>query len=385
MKKIFALPTIVVIFSLTFLPSVSNAFSVRSGPEVKVSTEEIIEDNLYLLGGRVDFDKTFDEDIVSVSGNSKISGVVFGDLLNISGDTILDGEFFGDTRVAGGEVTISGNTNKDLVVVARKVTITEDAILNGKTMLVAGEVDFRGEALSDVKIIAGKVSLNGKILSDIEVTTQDIHIGPQAEFIGQLSYFSPEKASIDSGANIQKTPVYNQTESIGDNDIIKRAVLNFISFWTIVKFLATLFTAFILIFVFRKLSQRVAVNSTKHPFKSLSIGVLSLILAPIFAIVLFASLFALPLSIMILLAYFITLLLVPAASGIIVGYWINQISHKKQKVEVDFNSTTLGIILLTFLFFIPILGSILKIVLLPLSFGALVIYYFENLTFKKGK
>lgn len=383
MKRLFFL----IIFVASVLPSVTSAFTIYSGPEVDASDDAIIEDNLYLLGAKVNFDKTFDNDLVSIGADSNISGALFGDLTSVSSKAILNGEFFGDTRIVSGDTVVEGITNKDLIVVSGKVLITDDAIINGDTVIVAGEVDLRGDVLSDIKIIAGKVNVNSEILGNIEITTQNLHIGSGSNILGDLRYFSPTRASIDEGAKFSSKPIYNQIESISDNGFIKRTVLSFISFWTIIKFLATLFTAFILVFVFRMFSQRVSVIASKNFAKSILIGAVSIFLIPIIVLVLFASLFALPISLIILMLYMITILLVPAVSGIIFGYWIQRYLNrkKKRKIEIDFNSTALGIIILTFIFFIPLLGGLVKMVLFILSFGTIMIYYFEKLSIIKKK
>lgn len=316
MKQTFVLAILI----YASLPISALAFALHSGSEVNISGEDIVDENLYVLGGRINFNKTFEEDLVAIGGNSDILGVIFGDLYSVSGETRLKGEVFGDTRIISGDVYIDGNTNSDLMIVSGRVFVSKDAILNGETMIVSGEVDFDGQAIGDVKIVSGKVNIGGEILGNLEVTTQSLNVLNSSRLRGEVVYYSPNEARISEGSVLSHRPVHNQTESIQDNEFVKRTVLSFISFWAIIKFLATLFTALILVFVFRKLSQRTAILATKRPFKSLLIGLASLVLIPLLALVLFASLFALPLSVIIILIYFISLLIVPAISAIHSGH-----------------------------------------------------------------
>jgi ACR3 family arsenite efflux pump ArsB len=57
---------------------------------------------------------------------------------------------------------------------------------------------------------------------------------------------------------IQKQLNFNQIESIKQNDVVKRLFFAFVSFWAIIKLIATLFVIFILTHLFRVFSQRVS-------------------------------------------------------------------------------------------------------------------------------
>lgn len=373
-------------FYLLFFVQIASAFSLESGPEINFSGDQIIEENVYLVGGNVYFDKTLENDVLVVAGKSNINGVVFGDLQIYSGDVIFNGEAFGDSRFLGGNVTIKGNTNKDLVIVSGKTLIENNAILNGETLIISGEVDLKGKILDDLKIIAGKVNISdAEILGDVEITTQQLNINDSVKVEGDFVYFSPKRASVSSGATIKNKFVYNQIESIDENVLVKKTVLNFINFWSVIKFLATLFTAFILVFVFRMFSQRTSNIAVKKLGKSFFIGLLSILLVPIFTVILAMSLFALPIAGILFLMYFIVFILTAPVSGIIAGHYIKKLIKKENKVEIDFNFTTLGIIILTFVYFIPFVGSIIKTLLFILTFGAIVLHYFEIITIKKEK
>jgi len=373
----------ILFLGIIFVPTSTFAFSMQTAPDISVNNESIIDENLYLLGGNVNFNKTFDEDLITVAGRSFISGAVFGDILSISGDAFFSGEAFGDTRIVGNKVVITGNTNKDLIAIGSQVSTEETAILNGKTLIVAGEVYLHGQVLDDLKIVAGKVNINAEILGDVEITAQRVSIGPKAQINGDFVYFSPKRADVSSDAKIKQRFVYNQTETLQENSFVKRAVVNFVTFWSVIKFLATLFTAFILIFVFRMFSQRTSFLATKKMGKSILVGLFSIVFIPIISAVLFASLFGMPIAIILFLLYLIAVLLTGPVSGIVLGYYIQKLNKKVKKKEVDFNSTALAIILLTFLYFIPIVGSILRAFFVILSFGAMVLYYFEIVTIKK--
>lgn len=384
MRKI----TLFLFFLLTFFVYSANsslAFDLKSSTEINISNNDSLEENLYLFGANITFDSDFKKDLFLVGANNFVKGSFFEDLQLIGLKNYFSGESFGDTRLIGGETIIKGNTNKDLVIVSTRAIIEDGSILNGQTLIVAGEVYLNGEVLDNIKIIAGKVYVNSSILGDVEITAQDVYINNKSDIKGDFVYFSPKRAQIDSGAKIKNELVYNQIESIEENEFVKKTVLSFVNFWSVIKFLATLFTAFILVFVFKMFSQRTSDLAFKKFWKSILIGILSVLLIPIFILILAASLFGLPLAGILFSSYVILFILTAPVSGIILGYYLQKIYKKDKKVEVEFGPTAIGIVLLTFLYFIPWVGNIIKTIFFVLSFGAMVLYYFEIITIKNKK
>lgn len=365
------------------LPVQVEAFDFKSGAEININDESISEENVYLLAGNTDFNKIFEDDVFIASGKSFVRGTIFGDLQIISGESYLNGEVFGDSRIIGGSVEINGNTNKDLVIVSGQTFVTRDAIINGETLIFAGEAIIEGQVLDNLKITAGTVTINGEVLGDVEITAQEVNIGERANIKGDFVYFSPKRASVESGAQIIDKLNYNQIERIDENELVKRTVLNFVNFWTVIKFLAALFTAFILVYVFRMFSQRTSDIAFKKYIKSFFIGLISIVLIPIAIIVLLASLFGIPLAVILFFVYSVILILTGPVAGIFSGYLLQKIFTKKKKIEVDFNFTALGIIALTFIYLIPFIGLFIKTILTVLAFGAMIVYYFELITIKK--
>lgn len=381
MKKLLVF-TILALFSL---PISTKAFSIEYGPNVNITKENIFEENLYILSGDVQFDTTLENDLIILSRKTNLDGAFFGDIQNISTEVTFTGEAFGDTRLVGGNVFVSGITNKDLVGVAGNFVLEDTAILNGKSLIIGNDVELRGRILDDVKIIANKVKIDSEILGDVEITAQNISFGDNANISGEVVYYSPKSADIYSNAVFNTVPVHNQIKSIDETDIIKSTVINFISFWTIIKFLSTLFTAFILVFIFRIFSQRVSYFSTEEIGKTILIGVLTIPVGILSVFIFMTSLFGIPVAFVSGFFLVTLLLLAPAVSGIIAGYLIRRYIDKKKRPQVDFNSTALGIIILTFLYFIPIFGSLLKFILTVLALGSMVMYCFEVITIKKPK
>ena len=71
-------------------------------------------------------------------------------------------------------------------------------------------------------------------------------------------------------------------------------------------------------------------------------------------------------------------------AGIILGTLIHRLIKKADHTEINFQNTTIGVIILTVLQFVPVLGEITRLVFLVVAIGAIVNYLYQGIRFRKG-
>lgn len=348
--------------------------------EVILDDSTVINDNLYIGAGKANISGNLGSDTSVIAGESVLSGTFGEDVISVSLSTFSNGTFNEDVRIVGPEVVVTGTVNGDLFVVGGNVRITETAKLNGELVVIGGRVTFLGELKGKAKIVAGVVMIDGALLSRSTITTQRLSIGQNAVVDDTLFYFSPSQAKTDSGAIIKKPLKYNPVSRVSDSQIWERFIVNVSDFWLVLKFVTTLFIAFILVYIFKVFSQFVADQSRKSFLKMLLTGFLSFFLIPIFAVVCLVSLFALPVGIILIMIYGIMLILIPALSSIIVGMLLWNLTHKKDHhKKVNFQIATIGVIFLTFVQFVPFIGSLINLLLIFVSLGVTVYYLYSEI------
>lgn len=365
------------------LPASALAYEVKMAPDISISENYISDDNLYLAGVRTWFNATYERDLVSVALDQVIQGTIFGDVTLLGKDIALQGEMFDDVRIVAGEVHITGVTNKDLVIVANNVVVESGAIVNGDTLILANNVDAKGQFLGEAQITANRIAVSGSLVGPATLTSQRLAFNSGAKVVSDVAYFSPQRATIEDNVEIQKQLNFNQIESIRQNDVVKKLFFGFISFWSIIKLIATLFVIFILTHMFRVFSQRVVDVFVTRKGMTILTGLASLILIPIIIILLFASLVLIPVSALLGLVFLILVILLPAMSAMCVGYVYQVKFQKKARGIVEFNVSALALIILTFVGFIPYVGSPLIYLLYVATFGAVVTYLYEQIRRKK--
>jgi len=375
-KTLFVGTLILPLFLAPFLVSAST---FKNANELNLSKTESYLDNSYILTGNSNISSTFEKDLFIVSGDSNFDGIVKGDLFVIGGKVNVYGKVLGDVRVIGGEVTINGELENDLVVIGGKVNISPSANIKGQSLFIGGETDVNANTNYPVKIISAKTYLNNQTNSDLEVTTQNLVLGSNAKINKGMTYYAPKKATEESGSFVTGNINFNQITPLQDISFVKRAVINFVSFWLILKFVTTLLIAFILAYVFRIFTKNVVDLSLNSFGKSLALGLLSIFVIPIIIILLLVSLVASPIGILVLILFIALLIIIPAVSGIMAGALIRKLFTKKDNYVIDFSTVAIGVITLTFISFVPYFGDITKMLLNLVAIGASGRYIYKTI------
>ena len=359
------------VFGVTFV----SAAIFTNVNELKINQEQVYSDNSYFLTAKSDISSTFEKDLFIVSGDSNFTGTVKGDLFVIGGKVNLSGVVEGDVRIIGGEVFVTGELNSDLVVIGGKVKTEPSAKINGQSLLIGGETFVNSHFANTLKIISAKTIINGEINSSPEITTQNLIFGSNSKINNGATYYAPVKATEESGSNISGQVNFNQIAPLKDVSFVKRAIINFVSFWLILKFVTTLLLAFILAYIFRIFTKNVVDISLLSFGKSLLTGLIFIIITPIIIALLLISLIASPIAILITILFIALLMIIPAISGIMVGALIRKLINKDDKHIIDFSTVAIGVVALTFIGFVPYLGDITKFILGLVAIGATARYF----------
>lgn len=373
------------LFVLIFLllPNGLAAFDGKVAPDISISENYISDKNIYLASLHTWFNATYEKDVTTVSLDQTIRGTVFGDILALGKKIDLSGETYGDVRTFGDTIIISGVINEDLVVIGRHVIVSKEAIINGETLILGHTVEIQGQLLGQSQINASRILVSGEIAGPTTLTGSRINFLSGSKVLSQISYFSPQRAFVDQGVEIQKELNFNQIESIKQNDFIKRLFFGFVSFWAIIKLIATLFVIFVLTHLFKVHVQKSLDSIKENKIQNAIIGFVSFIITPILILILFASLVLIPVSIIVTCIFVILIILLPAMSSIILASIYQLYVQKQQKITVEFNLPALMLIGITFIGFIPYLGAIVTYLLYMISFGTMMRYLYEQIRRRK--
>lgn len=370
---------ILTLFLMVFTPSVSFAAIIRTDKVANINTEENLNENVYLLGSDPKILGNTNGDILVVGNNIEISGNTNGDILSAGQNLIVKGLVKGDVRVFGGNVSVEEKIEGDLLVVGAEINLLKNAEIKGDVILIGGKVDINNSIDNNLKIISGNTFINGKVNGTANITSEKINILSGSEINNSLSYFSPVQAEVADDAKINGTINFNKIDSIRENGLVQHAVVSFLNFWMLFRFITTLLLTFILVYVFKIFSQKTTNNLTKHFWKSVLTGVATSFLIPAIIIICLISLILFPVSILLLMIYIGIFIISTSVASIALGALLKKVFLKKDNFEISFNTAAIGVVVLTLLQFVPIFGDLTRFVFIVSASGAIWIYLYEKI------
>jgi cytoskeletal protein CcmA (bactofilin family) len=135
----------------------------RSGSEVTVGSGETVANDLYAFGGAVTVDGTVQGDLIASGGSVTVNGTVEGDVMAAGATLRIGGTVNGDVRAAGANVTIAGGVSEDALVAGGRVELAtdgrvgEDLLVSSGTLTVAGTVDGNVAGTTSTYAVTGTI------------------------------------------------------------------------------------------------------------------------------------------------------------------------------------------------------------------------------------
>ncbi len=179
--KIFSLFSLLAILSMA-IATPAQAFDGRTGDDVVIAADEVIDDDLYVSAENFTLDGTVKGDLFVMGNTITINGTVEGDLF-VGGETIvINGTVNGDTRIGGaaiqlGETAILG---EDLLVGGASLETKDGSTTGGDLLVGSAQTLLAGDVAGDVFAGTGALDLRGEFGGDITTEVGDATEGEPA-------------------------------------------------------------------------------------------------------------------------------------------------------------------------------------------------------------
>lgn len=148
---------------------------LRFGPQIVVPAGETAEGDLVAFGGEVRVDGVVEGDVVASGGQITVNGPVAGDVLAAGGSVRVGGDVGGDVRVASGETMIAGEVGEDVLAATGDVRLTSGSVVAGDVIVSAGQLRVDGTVDGSVVGRAGDYAVAGTVGG-----VEDIRVGEDA-------------------------------------------------------------------------------------------------------------------------------------------------------------------------------------------------------------
>lgn len=339
-------------------------------------------------------DGNLEDEIMLLSGNEMSLydgadlGLDYGDLCVMDDEVqITNQTIYGDVYVMGKDVKISSNyVDGNVFVMAQNVEITSDIsgyiFVMGQNVTISGvaegiyglgeeiNVEESANIRNDAKICCDTFNLNGVIGRNLLITSENINIiasqNSGANVYGNMTYVgnlnASEEGLISGKINKIETPEKEKEE-------IKKDVMSV----KITDFITNAVTALVIIAIIVLLFNNKCNYETRDAIsylKDIAIGFGLLILIPVASIIIMITVIGLPIGIIGILLYVISLCIALSVASIEIA---NQIFKDKLDTKVKKIFAALLIyIIIKLIAFLPIIGGCIKFLCILLGLGIIL-------------
>jgi len=369
---------------LVFLVIPVSVFAAGSFASTTVSRTQVVTGDYITAGDKVTISGRVDGDAIVAGGSIFVDGVIRGDLIAAGGTVTVNGEVDQDIRVIGGTVNINGRVGRNISFAGGTVQIGREAVLGGSVAGAFGQLQYFGQALSDLNLVGGSVDMDGRTDGNIYLRADSVSFGDNAQVMGNLTYESRREAEIAPGAHIFGTTTYKPVMGGGQSYSQAKAGWNGIKQgFSIVGLLVAYLIGFVLLRVFPRRMDHMKEIMLQSPGKSILIGLLFVMITPLSILLLFITLVGIPLAIIWLFAVVIMIYF----AKIVIGYPLGLVILKKLKLGERRGWALLtGLVVFFLLRNFPFVGWLFSLLVLFAGLGIMVrekIYIYRRIVARK--
>ena len=355
--------------SMVFFAWSAHAETVlRITDSISLSDDQVVDGDFYGAAEKVSLSGKINGDAHVAAGSVTSNGEIAEDLFALGGTVQVHASVTDDVRIVGGEATIAEHVGGDVFVIGGVLTVLSGAQIDGDVFFYGGEVELNGVVGGSVYGAAEKIRIDGRVGKDVNVeATNSLVLGDRADIGGDVQYQS--RAELVRAQNAIVVGDIVKGDSRTETPVDPRAAL--------VPFLMYAFSVLVVFAVFRNRISTLVEDTVEHFTKNGLVGIAGFVLMP-FAVVLslvtvigfwvgMALLFALG------FIFVFAMLLMP----ILVGVMLNRSFAKGKQVTLMW--TLLGILSVSILASIPVLGWLIVFVLFLVQLGTLLTLIYRYL------
>lgn len=402
----------IIMLSFTVLVPIAHGFAERSGQNVTIDEETVVEDDIYLSGETVTVDGTIKGDLYAAGRDIIVNGTVTGDIVAAGQSITINGEAQDDVRIAGAALIIGEQAAiaDDLIAAGYSLEVRKDSTITGNLAFGGKQAFIEGHIASDLFLGTGGTFFNGSVDGDANISvgsaekqeTFDITkfmkdmpavpavsigltMGDDAAINGDLTYRGFEEVAIDK-EHVRGTISFDQivverSEEMHPDESTGMWLFKRFQYLVVLALLGGL-----ILWVWRPRLAATSTMVTNKPLASLGWGIGGLIGFPVLLIVVAGITIVLAFLLggpMVWLGFgtiiplaIVYLLVITFLTQIIMGYfgggWLLS-RVRPQLAEQDGWRLVVGLVIVVGLTAIPYAGAIIQLTILLFGLGALIL------------
>jgi len=325
--------------------------------------------DLFTAGSDVRITEGSPGDAILAGGWISTGGAVHGDEVATGGQVTLAADADGGLYAAGGRVRLDGRVGRNARIAGGHVELGRDAQVQGGLTIGGGEVVVNGQVGKYLQVGAGSTRIDAHVGGDVDVASGELSVGPDAVIDGVLTYYGPQPATIDSGAQIRGGTHYIERRHwnrAGHHRAFGAAAWIWLAGWII--------AGSILVAIWPGFARQLGEVARQKPWVVLLLGFAVLVCVPVALLFLIITIVGIPLALLLLFLYLLLLPLGYLAAAAALGEWLlSRMRSGAQLLTRDRILMLIGVLLVLFVLTrIPVLGGALRFLLIIAGVGSLV-------------
>lgn len=358
---------------LMIIPFGSVLAESMSDDNIVVESGKTLEKTSFLSGGNVRVDGDINGTTFITAGNIEVNGTIDGDLFIAGQSATINGTVKGSVFTAGQDITINGVVENSIYVAGATLKIKSQT--KGSAFLAGQNIYIEDSAVIERDVFVGGTNVyqNGVVNGDLSSSSDALSIG--GKIGGDLNYSSKNKVDLLTGSEVAGETTWKEIKSEPS-----KASKTIFTTGVLIKVLYSI-AASLVIWLFVKLIRptfwsNLAEKITLSPVRALGFGALAVVLIPIFSILLLFTVIGIPLSFILLSLYGLVLYVSKIIFSVFIGFWFQKRFNWSN--AQSFWSFLLGLIVLSILGIIPIIGWIISLFIAFFGMGSIVLSVLED-------
>lgn len=360
---------IILVIATLALPLLAGASTYRAGFNVEISRTDPLSGNLYISATDVTFNANAPADVYIMAVTGNVNGSIDGSLTLLAGHTNVRADVDGSLLVAGGSVTIRGRVGGDVVVAGGNVALTEQSVIDGDVIVTGGDIRMEGLVGGTVHGSAMSIEHSGTVDGDMELQASRLVLDSSARVTGDVRYQSALEAEIAPLARV--TGTIERTDATPWSGIGGGALS---PFGALLRLTWLLLVGSAVVAGAPRLANRVAEHGAPL-LQPAAIGIVSLFLIPVVAVLLLNTVIGIPIGILLLVLLAIGLYMSQIFAGLTIGRLLLPRSWRDGTRGFLLLAMTIGVLLIALLKMLPIpfLGLIVTAIVTFWGLGSAIL------------
>lgn len=350
-------------------PQPARALDLRLHQSVHVTEDQVIEGTLVVNGEFAHIDGVVRGDVFALVERMTIRGRIEGNLFAVARDVELSGVIEGSVHAAAENMNVNARIRGSLYTANDNITLAREGLIERDAAHLAERIRIEGSVSRDLTAGAERIEIRGAVGRDAEIWADEIEVLANSNVAGDVIAHVPD----ESHFVVAEGAVIGGESSVRSLETMRRSLLDRYTqgrfyFWLLIHLCASFVVGLLLYALLPGLFVGRLANSGEF-FRSLGIGFAVLVLGPVVLALIGLTLVGLPLALMGGALYASAIYL----AGILVAALIGvSIAPPRSTGLRDFGASLLvGVVILGVATHVPIVGGILRVLVLLVGLGLL--------------